>query len=194
MTRESIKKAALSLFAQGGYEGARLADIAKAVNIKAASIYFHFENKEQIFVELFDDLRDKKMVNIDLLREKIRGADLAQERLWLLYREYATRGYDHDEEAIFWKRCALFPPDFLREKIRGDLINYQKEFVEALLKPVLETGMQRGELKKQAVARGVVSFLAVIAAVFSEIHYSDQGTYGEKLEMLWDLFWESVKY
>ena len=193
LTREAIKKAALSLFAQGGYEGARLADIAKAVNIKAASLYFHFENKEQLFVELFDDMRDKRLANIDVLQQKIKNCATAKERLFCLYSDYSSRGYEHSEELIFWKRCALFPPNFLKEKINIDLIAYQKKFIDELLKPVIALGMKNKELKKQDVNKCVVSFLGVIAAIFSEIHYSKQETYEEKLEILWELFWDSLK-
>ena len=61
MTKDKIKKAALALFVKGGYEGARLADIAAAVNIKPPSLYFHFESKEKLFIEVFDDLLSKRL-------------------------------------------------------------------------------------------------------------------------------------
>ena len=47
-TKSQIFNTALRLFAENGYENVSVRDIAKAVGIKAASIYNHFENKEQI--------------------------------------------------------------------------------------------------------------------------------------------------
>lgn len=193
LTKELIKKAALSLFVKDGYEGARLADIAKAVNIKTASLYFHFESKEQLFVELFNDMRDKRLANIEVLHRKLNELGSAKERLYCLYSDYSNRGYEDDEELIFWKRSALFPPSFLREKINDDLIAYQKIFFDELFTPVILGGIQSNELKQQAVNRCFVAFLSIIGAVFSEIHYSKQETYREKIDILWDFFWDSVK-
>jgi len=193
MTRELIKQAALSLFAKGGYEGARLADIAKAVNIKAASLYFHFENKEQLFIELFNDMRDRRLANLEILKQKMKELGTSKERLFRLYSDYSGREYEHNEELLFWKRCALFPPGFLKEKINHDLISYQKQFLDQLLKPAILEGMKSGELKEQEANKCVVAFLAIIAAVFSEIHYSREESYAEKLDMLWDFFWEALK-
>ena len=47
-TKSNIFNAALRLFAEKGYENVSVRDIADAVGIKAASIYNHYECKEQI--------------------------------------------------------------------------------------------------------------------------------------------------
>lgn len=48
-TRERILRAALDLFAKEGYEAVRVQRIAKAVGIKAPSLYKHFKSKQAIF-------------------------------------------------------------------------------------------------------------------------------------------------
>jgi len=193
LTRELIKKAALSLFVKDGYEGARLVDIAKAVNIKTPSIYFHFESKEQLFTELFNDMRDKKLANIKVLHQKLNEFSSAKERLVCLYSDWSDRGYEHNEEVIFWKRSALFPPSFLRDKINNDLITYQKKFVDELLRPVILEGIKSNELKNLDVNKCIVVFLSMIQGMFSEFHYSRPEEYKEKIVMLWEFFWDSIK-
>lgn len=42
MRKEEIKQAALTLFANNGFEGTSLADIAGVVGLKKQSIYSHF--------------------------------------------------------------------------------------------------------------------------------------------------------
>lgn len=192
MTRGQIKKAALSLFVKDGYEGAKLADIAKAVNIKTPSIYFHFESKEQIFTEVFNDMRDEKLANINLLHQKVNEYISAKERLFCLYSDWSNRGYEHNEEVIFWKRSALFPPSFLRDKIHNDLITYQNKFVDELLRPVIFEGVKSGELKNLDVNKFVVVFLSMIQGMFSEFHYSKPEAYREKIAVLWEFFWDSI--
>ena len=40
---------AITLFSEKGYYGTTLDDIAKSVNIKKASLYYHYDNKEEIY-------------------------------------------------------------------------------------------------------------------------------------------------
>ncbi len=48
-TKQEILKIALELFSTQGYEGVTVADIAEAVGIKAASLYKHYQSKQDIF-------------------------------------------------------------------------------------------------------------------------------------------------
>ena len=52
-TKRMILDSAYSLFIERGFEGSSMRDIAESAGIKAASIYNHFEGKEQIFKEVF---------------------------------------------------------------------------------------------------------------------------------------------
>lgn len=48
-TKEKITEAALALFAEKGYKGTSVKNIADAVGIKDASLYNHFKSKQEIF-------------------------------------------------------------------------------------------------------------------------------------------------
>src|SRR6266496_3188004 len=52
--RESILTAAVQLFAEYGYHAAPLRDIARNAGIQAASIYYHYANKEALLVEIME--------------------------------------------------------------------------------------------------------------------------------------------
>ncbi len=52
-TKERILEAALELFAQRGYQGTGLRDIAAAVGIRESSLYKHFPSKQHIYDGLF---------------------------------------------------------------------------------------------------------------------------------------------
>lgn len=47
-----VLEAALKLFAERGYAGASVRDVAKAAGVKAASIYAHYPSKEHVLAEL----------------------------------------------------------------------------------------------------------------------------------------------
>lgn len=49
MTKKLIKEVALTLFAEKGYDGTALSEIAKAVGIKTPSLYAHLHQKKPYF-------------------------------------------------------------------------------------------------------------------------------------------------
>lgn len=53
-TRETILDAALGLFSHKGYHDTRMDEIAEASHTSKGAIYFHFPNKEKLFLALVD--------------------------------------------------------------------------------------------------------------------------------------------
>lgn len=57
-TRERILDVALDIFSTKGYHSTRLDDIVDEAHISKGSIYFHFPNKEKLFLALVDQFAD----------------------------------------------------------------------------------------------------------------------------------------
>ena len=55
-TRCHIMSTALNLFCQQGLAKTNLTDIAKAADLTRGAIYWHFKNKEELFVTLWEEL------------------------------------------------------------------------------------------------------------------------------------------
>ena len=55
-TRERILNAALTSFAENGYEGTNLLDVAKSVGIVKSAIYRHFSGKEDLWNAVIDSM------------------------------------------------------------------------------------------------------------------------------------------
>ncbi|MDQ1914236.1 TetR family transcriptional regulator C-terminal domain-containing protein [Paenibacillus sp. GD4] len=54
-TKKKIADAAKALFAQKGYKATSIEDIVKAAGCSAGNIYYHFKNKEGLFLYLLED-------------------------------------------------------------------------------------------------------------------------------------------
>jgi AcrR family transcriptional regulator len=81
-TRQAILDAALDLFAEKGYFGTSLRDIAAAVGVRESGFYNYFESKEALFNALLaTDSESKAEQWAELLSEPITDARSVLERL-----------------------------------------------------------------------------------------------------------------
>jgi AcrR family transcriptional regulator len=79
ITKDKIIEESRQLFAEKGYEGTSMSDVAEAVGIKKASLYYFFKNKEILFVAVLDQIWSKlceDMVEMCKKREEY-GSDRA---------------------------------------------------------------------------------------------------------------------
>ncbi|MGD9397068.1 MAG: TetR/AcrR family transcriptional regulator [Candidatus Thorarchaeota archaeon] len=77
-TKKQILDSAYQLFVDKGFRGSSMRGIAEHAGIKAASIYNHFENKEQIFEAVF--IEKHPMFRILEILDNIKG-DTAEDLL-----------------------------------------------------------------------------------------------------------------
>ena len=54
-TRARIQQIAIELFAEHGYEGTSLREIAERLGVTKAALYYHFKSKEDIILSLVED-------------------------------------------------------------------------------------------------------------------------------------------
>jgi len=55
-TRDRVLRAAQALFAERGYRGTSLRDIAKRIGVRAPSLLHHFPSKQQLYLEVLDQM------------------------------------------------------------------------------------------------------------------------------------------
>jgi len=79
VTRERILDAALRIFSRQGYHGTRLDDIVSESDTSKGAIYFHFANKERLFLALVDqfaDLLERRV--LEAIADRAQGMERVQ--------------------------------------------------------------------------------------------------------------------
>jgi len=97
--REVIARAATEVFAERGYEGASIDEIARRSGVSAPVVYDHFSSKQELHRQLLERTRDELLA---MWREALAGDDPAEVRIprsldtWARYVEghpFAARMY-----------------------------------------------------------------------------------------------------
>lgn len=63
-SREEILDLCIPLFARHGYEGVSMRAIAEVVGIKAAALYYHFLDKQSLYMAMMDYVLSNKMEKV----------------------------------------------------------------------------------------------------------------------------------
>lgn len=95
-TKELILKKALDMFAKSGYDSVSIRDIAKAVNIKESSIYYHFKNKQDILDSLVEKFESHMKELTDMLQASMSDSHNVNAFSWDWLREFYFEQYLFD--------------------------------------------------------------------------------------------------
>ena len=155
MTRQTILEKALTLFTDKGYEGCSMDDIAKAVGIRKASLYAHFDGKERIFSAVFEDILKEYVCAIDALTTAQAGVTtlISLERLFMDFILYCH----NNEKMYFWDRYFYYPPAFTRDYIQRSTLETQDVFLQHI-RQCMELGMQNGQLRDQPLNGAALAY------------------------------------
>lgn len=115
MSAELIRDVALVHFADKGYEGASLQDIATDVGIKKPSIYAHFKGKDDLFLHVANYVfqqEKRKMITLFASRK-----NYSLEENLVYFFDWIVEENKHNEHAKFLLRVSYFPPAKLYNEV-----------------------------------------------------------------------------
>jgi len=166
-TRDKIMKAAAKLFSERGYDRVSTREIAAAIGINSASIYYHFPSKEDILRSLYYFYSEQRSKECPDLGELLRLAKTDPPHEVLMKSEFhynedvieilnqilitAARRYGADNES----------EQFIKTNIFGPIAN--------ILKPLLEYMVELKKIKPFDIDTfiGIVSYYCFGAAALN---------------------------
>jgi len=182
MTKRLILEKALEFFTDRGYEGSSMEDIARAVGIRKASLYAHFEGKERIFLAIFDDILEEYARTIDLLTAPSEEGALEQlERIFLQFIDYC-----HDNRKMyFWDRYFYYPPECVKQTIGVKTLETQDVFLERISR-LMEKGMERGAVRSQPVESASLAYYYLMIGLSMSVRMFDRDQLTRQAQASWE--------
>lgn len=145
-TKDKIKKVAFPLFAQRGYYGTTMKDIAEEVGIKTPSLYAHFKGKEDLFCSLYEDLARDSMDIIEQIVDGTKNKDI-EGKLYFIFDQYISYFLKKPEMWAFGIQATLNTP----LELRGKFYNHFFEMTgptQKKIKEIYNEGVSQGVLRE----------------------------------------------
>lgn len=155
--RENVRAAAVQSFAEYGYHAAPLRDIARMAGIQAASIYYHYANKEALLVEIMET--------------HMRQLNASLERILREYSDPQMRLYEAIANHIRLHttyKSEFFIIDTEIRALEGEKRTYilsLRDYYEKLLQELLQDGMARGVFRQSDVKVASYAIIAMCTEV-----------------------------
>ena len=173
--RENILAAAVQLFAEYGYHAAPLRDIARITGIQAASIYYHYANKEALLVEIMETHMRQLNANLErILHEQ-------HDPLIRLHQAITNHIRLHTTY-----KSEFFIIDTEIRSLEGDNRRYilsMRDHYESLLQDLLRDGMERGVFRISDVKVSSYAIIAMCTEVSTWFRPSGRLTVQEVIDM-----------
>jgi AcrR family transcriptional regulator len=190
ITRDKIIQAAIEVFTQQGYEGARMERIASMVGINKASLYFHFRSKEEIFREIFNDIIKKYQAMLSSAINESKGLN-CKERLTMIYRRYLEYNLDNMEMA-FWNRIYYAAPEFMKEEIIKATGESKTGFISAM-SDIMKEGIVNRELKPMNPDSMAMTYYYVITCIDLSTDLMKKKDAILEMDQCFDVIWNGIK-
>lgn len=194
MTYINIKKAALKLFAQKGFEGTTIKDIATECGLKPSSVYSHITSKEALFLDLFHECIFNILENVNDLKTKVHKKSLTdpKEILYLYFTKLIEHFLIHNCQYLYLKQASFFMKNYHDNQevnahqflVNENTINYFKPFFIKLQQDDLIVQMDYPDL--------FYMYSGTIIAYLEEKLIYRLGLNDSHIDIFWNMFWQSI--
>lgn len=190
MSKQKILDAAFESFSKGHYNSVSISEISQKAGIKKPSIYAHFDSKESLFLQVFEDESSKIYSKFLNLINENRGCDT---KVILENILIESINYIRENKPIGGFLAYLFfvTSYDLPEKIIGRIEKF-KNLMNDLISEIIQNGINKEELTKEEIDAITYFYYCLLQGnmlmeLNSDIFDMD------KVNKSWSYFWEGVR-
>ena len=168
-TAERIVVAAVSHFANHGYDASSLAQIAEAVGIRKASLYSHFRGKDELFMRVFSEaLEAERRLARDCFAREPGEALPGSSYCSSLIERFAA-----SEQLQFLLRTGYMPPAALAPQINAGHEAYLAQLEEDFGAALGVWVGNRGQLSRADIQLYGEAYLGMVDSLQVKLVYTD---------------------
>ncbi|MGR3515370.1 MAG: TetR/AcrR family transcriptional regulator [Paracoccaceae bacterium] len=173
-TKDELRRQAKRLFAQHGYEGVSMRDIAGAIGIRQSAIYNHFPSKQHLLVDLMVSHMERLL---EAMRLSVGKGGNPKERLIAFAHFHVTYHIDQPEDVFL----AYMELRSLEKDGRAAVLPLRDAY-EQTLRDILNAGTLDGSFTvsdNSVVARALLAMLTGVTVWYREPGRLDRDTVAE---------------
>lgn len=182
--RQQILQEATRLFVSRGYHGLSMREIAEAVGVSKAGLYYHFKDKEDLFLAILINNLEHLQETIGLARQA-GGVRSQVEHMVTAIFQWAP-----EQRAII--RLASQEMDHLSPQGVAEFNRlYQSKFIGPI-QEMLAAGMQRGELRPMAPGLAAWLLLGMMYPFFYAAHAGEMPASDDVVSNMLTIFFDGA--
>ncbi|NOX28544.1 MAG: TetR/AcrR family transcriptional regulator [Actinobacteria bacterium] len=184
--RQLILDQAATLFVERGFKGTSLRDIAAACEMKAGSLYYHFESKDHLLIEVLTRGIDVMVEAFDAAATTTANSD-GSTRLKAHIRAHLAALYENGPYTAVHVTSFRTASSQVRAAVIPERDRYESKWT-LLLTDMVDTGQIRGDM-----ALGLTR-LTLFGAMNTSIEWFDldRGNLDELADVLVDQYWNGL--
>ncbi len=189
LTEDKIRNKALTLFVEKGYNGTSLADIGNEVGIKKQSIYTHFKNKDDLFLQVMNRVLDEEVDSLNNYFKEKQYAPLFEKLygfITLFRNRYMLEG---EENVKFLLRMMFIPPNHMQNTVIKKVLTYYN----LLEKHVEAVFLENKKNLDVEPLEAKLAFLNLFDGLLVELVYVNVDSFEKRLNASWDVFCKGVQ-
>lgn len=188
-TITKIKKNALSLFVEKGYTATSLSDIAGSVGIKKQSIYSHFKNKEELFLQIMKEVVMEEIVFLNDYFNQNKNQPL-DDVLYNFIIQMEKRFTSNKEDNVkFLLRMMFTPPSSLQEIAMATTLEYYGE----LENHIEQVCLYHEKSVSVTAEEAKTAYLAFFDGLLVELVYISVSNFQNRFQVTWNIYWRGIK-
>jgi AcrR family transcriptional regulator len=156
--KDRVRDVALTLFAERGYHGTSMSQIAEILGVRVPTLYSHIRSKQELLAEIAVTTTDAVLAEFELA---IRDADGPSEQLRRAIGAYALRHATHPRQALVVNRDIFS----LEEPLRASVLAKRQQHEHAI-RAILAAGAGAGvfQIASPAIASFAILEMSVSIA------------------------------
>jgi AcrR family transcriptional regulator len=183
--RDQIILTAKGLFIQHGYHGLAMREIAEALGVTKAALYYHFQDKEGLFMAILESNLDEMEKALDQITSE---PGSSREKVGQFV-EYVL-AQPSEQRAII--RLASQEMGQLSAATRKSFDKiYRLKFI-GKVEAILRLGMQRGEFRQVPPEIATHTLLGMMYPYFYPSHAGDKGLSAETIQQIVVLYLDGI--